>query len=76
MENDTDRRAGPEYRQNHLRDKPVHDDLDLHAARYRRPQGEIVSSNRVNRRVFDYCNVVFPDTVVYLTKLITSYKSN
>ena len=43
MENDTDRRAGPEYRENHLRGKPVHDDLDLDAAHYRRPQGKIVS---------------------------------
>ncbi|CAD1468140.1 unnamed protein product, partial [Heterotrigona itama] len=38
MENDTDRRAGPEYRENHLRDKPVHDDLDLDAAHHRGPQ--------------------------------------
>ncbi|KOX78393.1 hypothetical protein WN51_07800 [Melipona quadrifasciata] len=42
MENDNNRRAGPEHRQNHLRDKPVHDDLDLHVAHYRRPQEKYV----------------------------------
>lgn len=38
MENDTDRRTGPEYRQDHFRDKSVHDDPDLNVTHRRRFQ--------------------------------------
>lgn len=43
MEDDTDRRSGPEHRQDHFRDKPVHDDPDLDVAYNRLLEGKVIS---------------------------------
>ena len=76
MEDDTDRRAGPEHRKNHLRDKLVHDNFDLDAAHSWRYQEKHVYDASMGNSGLDVSSRSISECSIHIHNVLRESRGN